>query len=1327
VEDLSNLTAGMYSVTVTDANGCTADTMFVLIDPTALSLSGSRENNLCSGDSTGSIDLGVSGGVGPYSYLWNTGSTSEDLSNLTAGMYSVTVTDANGCTADTMFVLIDPTALSLSGSLENNLCSGDSTGSIDLGVSGGVGPYSYLWNTGATSEDLSNLTAGMYSVTVTDANGCTADTMFVLTDPTALSLSGSRENNLCSGDSIGSIDLGVSGGVGPYSYLWNTGATSEDLSNLTAGMYSVTVTDANGCTADTMFVLTDPTALSLSGSRENNLCSGDSTGSIDLGVSGGVGPYSYLWNTGSTSEDLSNLTAGMYSVTVTDANGCTADTMFVLTDPTALSLSGSRENNLCSGDSTGSIDLGVSGGVGPYSYLWNTGATSENLSNLTAGMYSVTVTDANGCTADTMFVLIDPTALSLSGSRENNLCSGDSTGSIDLGVSGGVGPYSYLWNTGATVEDLSNLTAGMYSVTVTDANGCTADTMFVLIDPTALSLSGSRENNLCSGDSTGSIDLGVSGGVGPYSYLWNIGSTVEDLSNLTAGMYSVTVTDANGCTADTMFVLTDPTALSLSGSRENNLCSGDSTGSIDLGVSGGVGPYSYLWNTGATVEDLSNLTAGMYSVTVTDANGCTADTMFVLTDPTALSLSGSRENNLCSGDSTGSIDLGVSGGVGPYSYLWNTGATVEDLSNLTAGMYSVTVTDANGCTADTMFVLTDPTALSVECNVTPILCKGDSTGSISVAYSGGVMEYQIHVENEDASVLIDTTSMTAGQMMFENLPAGSYTVTITDANKCEQVCESSITEPETEVTVVAGSTDATSPGASDGSVNSIAQGGTPFVTMATQNAKVAATPVNGYLYEWTNSEGQIVGNTPDIDGLPAGVYTVMVTDSNGCTATVTTTISEPRFIPCPEVRMVANPKFKEESYRNAYDGAIDVTIEGGNAPYTYLWTGPNGFTATTEDIEGLTMGRYTLKVVDANGCEAYFTYYIRVERDDASGGSCEDVRITARVKQGGESYRGAQDGFVQVNLMGGQEPYQYEWMGANGFYSNDKDVQKLSAGQYTLRVVDRNGCSGYFTYFVRIDGEQMENTCGTASIYVNIADIRHATSEHSQDGHLYVTVQGGTAPYQYRWLGPNGFEAYNTTELEGLNPGVYELQVADRNGCITTFSYMVKNATCEYFAYAQFLVKDVSTIGASDGEIQIAGRKDLEAIQYDWTGPNGFTSSSRSLQDLEEGTYQLTILNMMGCRSIYEFQVGVEKEVTNWDDEFKVYPNPSNGDFMVEVPQRFSNAELQVYDANGRLAHTEKVNGKENRLNLTGLPSGIYVLRVLSNNGSLTVKLIIEN
>lgn len=509
----------------------------------------------CYGGSNGSLSVTAEEGTAPYSYLWSTGDTTAAVNNVSAGTYSVLVEDAKGDTVSVQTTILQPSAITLSGTTTNATCIGLATGSIDLSVTGGNGGYTFTWNTGATTEDLTNLKSGSYIVTVKDSTGCTAQKSFTISNNTTLLITATSVLPTCT-KTNGSIDITMSGGVAPYTYSWSNGSATEDLSNVGAGLYKVTVTDSQGCTAELNYNLRENNTLRISATITQTSCVDDASGAIDVTVTGGTSPYTYSWGNGTTSEDLSGLIAGLYKITVTDANGCTVSASFNVTKKT-FTAGQTLVQPTCNGSATGSITLNPAGGTEPYTYQWSNGSTSSSLTDLSAGVYNVTVTDATGCSKQFTFIISNPPVITASASISSSQCGADGSYSIDLSVSGGKAPYTYTWSNGATTEDLSGLNAGTYTVTIKDINGCTI-TKEVTITPSTSAITASAlvSSLQCGAEGSYSIDLSVSGGSAPYTYQWSNGATTEDLSDLSTGTYTVVITDATGCSITKEVVIT---------------------------------------------------------------------------------------------------------------------------------------------------------------------------------------------------------------------------------------------------------------------------------------------------------------------------------------------------------------------------------------------------------------------------------------------------------------------------------------------------------------------------------------------------------------------------------------------------------------------------------------------------------------------------------------------------------------------------------------------------------------------------------------------------
>jgi hypothetical protein len=389
----------------------------------------------------------------------------------------------------------------------------------------------------------------------------------------------------------------------------------------------------------------------------------------------------------------------------------------------------------CSGASDGQLTVDVAAGVDPVQYYWSNGATGGSLSGLAPGSYSVTVVDADGNTLTLNEVIASPGDIIIQKNAVAPTCNGSANGSIDISVTGGTSPYSYSWNNGASSEDLSGLASGLYTLTVTDANGCKKTSSTFMQNSVNILASASLTKPSNCGATDGAIDIAINGGTSPYTYSWSNGSTAQDISNLAGGAYSVTITDANGCQGFGNYQLAPTNTLKVEFIATPTACIDDSSGSIDLTVTGGTLPYTFKWSNNATTEDLINVKSGFYSVTVTDAVGCTAVLAINLPKET-LQVVDQTTTPLCFGDETGSITLTPSGGTGPYTYNWSTGDTSGSVSDLPGGTYMVTITDALGCSRTLQYTIDQPQAISEAmgaCSVSVIRLSGRVTTRLALS------------------------------------------------------------------------------------------------------------------------------------------------------------------------------------------------------------------------------------------------------------------------------------------------------------------------------------------------------------------------------------------------------------------------------------------------------------------------------------------------------------------------------------------------------------------------------------------------------------------
>jgi len=583
-------------------------------------------------------------------------------------------------------------------------CQGGTDGSATASVQGGEPPYSFAWSNGGTTATIENLPAGTYQVTVTDGNGTTQESSASISQPSAINTNLLGNPITCNGQGDGYV-LAVSfGGTGQLSYLWSNGATTSEISNLQAGTYSLTVTDANGCSLTNEYEVTEPEELSLLANGSDVLCFGGNNGAVTTSFTGGTGnTLTYLWSNGATTKNLFDVTAGEYIVTATDGNGCTATAVYEVAQPDLLEANATSTFVSCNGGADGSATASFSGGSGNVAYLWSNGETTEKIENLSTGTYSVTLTDENGCTATSSVNLTDPAMLAVDAVGTDVTCFGMGNGQAVASSSGGTGTIGYLWNTGATTASVPDLLPGEYTVTTTDENGCQASASVTIGQPDQMVLLTGNEEVSCFDGSDGFATVSVNGGVGSYTFQWSNGSSGLIATDLPAGTYFVTLTDANGCEAVDSTVVEQPDELLVQLTATPVSCFGEADGTVTSTFTGGNGMVGYLWNTTDTTNEISGLTAGEYTLAVTDQKGCTGELSVTVTQPDELQITVDQVVDALGANADGSIEISVAGGTGGFQYQWflnnDLVSEEEDPSGLVVGEYTLMLTDANGCQA----------------------------------------------------------------------------------------------------------------------------------------------------------------------------------------------------------------------------------------------------------------------------------------------------------------------------------------------------------------------------------------------------------------------------------------------------------------------------------------------------------------------------------------------------------------------------------------------------------------------------------------------------
>ncbi len=976
---ITDLCPGDYFVEVVNDGGCITTVPVTIGSPTEIFANEIITELTCSGGSDASITVSPTGGSGTgYTFSWSpippNGDGTNEALDIGPGIWDLEITDDAGCVQTFSFEILDPTPIVLVADPTNVSCNGACDGSILISASGGSGGFTYQWFMGGvilpgeTSDLLAGICPGNYNVEVTDANGCTVTLPVDVTisEPIAIIGTITSTNVTCFGFCDGTANLDVSGGSAPYIINWFDAITGLLIgmdgpmaTGLCPGSYFAEITDDNGCSITTeTIVITEPDELAFTLNTTDANCFGFCDGTAEIIVTGGTAPYTYTWLTimgdpivGGTTSSVSDLCEGDYTIEVLDANGCTIGVI-----PFAINGFPEITATLFSNDATcgvanGNATVFVSGGNPPYTYQWFDdamtlilGEVSLTLFDVFSGIYFVTVTDDNGCTQTFMVNISDTEGPDVVFDAVNDpSCFGLCDGSISITASGTDMPFTYSWNPGGIIaEDPTGLCAGDYTLEVTNDIGCTSFFDTTLVDPIEIIPTATITSTGC-GLCNGAIDLSITGGVGAVTVIWNTGATGTSITDLCSGIYEAVITDANGCSVTESFTVDNSEGVTADFAITSITCAENCDGEVVVSGVGGLAPYTYLWlHDGSTSDTQTGLCADSYFVQVTDANGCTNTLEVELLDPMPIQATATIVNPTC-GLADGSINVMTSGGILPHTYLWNTGETTPFLTGVDAGVYILTVTDANGCSLDFTYNISNISAAVIDLIATDIDCNGNCNGTIdTLSIIGGTLPFTFNWL-DDMGVPLGTTDP-----LISGLCAGDYILEVTDAAGCISFETGTVNEPEEILLNPLFSNDPSCNGICDGFIFADPIGGTlPFS------------------FAWDDPDAQTTSNATM---LCPGTYTITITDANGCSVNQMATLTEPTAI------TITIDSITDATCQNAADGEIFITVDGGNPGYTFEWTNDaTDDTLTVEDPTGLLPTTYFISVTDANGCIAIDT------------------------------------------------------------------------------------------------------------------------------------------------------------------------------------------------------------------------------------------------------------------------------------------------------------------------------------------------------------------
>ena len=1204
--------------------------------------------------------------------------------------------------------------------LENDTiaCFGDNNGAVSTQTVNGVAPFSYSWQNSMgllIANDIpnpNNLVAGVYNLTVTDFNGCEYTESFEIVQNDSISVNLTPYSTNCFESEDGYIESSVpTGGVSPYVFEWvneNNEIVSldPDPNGLNSQTYYLLLTDAEGCSFyDTVFV-DQPQEIEVAEEIVNINCFGNNTGSIEVEVSGGTAAYQYNWsNNLPDNNTVIGLFAGTYDLTVIDANDCIKEVSYEVEQEDQIIVSDTGEFISCT-EGIAKVEE-IIGGVPPYEVYWLDDPIEDNnidfLDNLTPGTYTYLVTDANNCDH------ID--SVTISGTNEINtlildsidiLCSGGNNGQIDVKIQNfDNSPYTYslndqIFDEGNVISNdqfsISNLVAGIYTIYIKDNEEC-IDTIgtVALSEPEVLNLSTSIQDVICNGESSGTLAINIEGGTPNYQVALNdinniVSNDAIDTLNLESGTYQLIAKDDNECVVFEEVIINQPELLQIntSGISDyngfNTSCHNVNDGFLTVNLSGGTGNYILNINDSSFVEVesgylLENLSAGTYSLTIEDNSGCVSSIEAVFNSPEELVYDYTSVSNYngfntsCFGQTNGFIQTVVNGGVGTYDFSSNGGLTYElsnSISNeyeyglLSEGDYVFVVKDQNNCLDSIEYTITSPGEILPYLESTVgIDCSGSNQGVAFVGVQGGVSDYIFTLEDEFGNVVINESSESL--VSFEALNSGSYFVSVEDGNGCFNSFSNSLSFELLDGQTISVDLDVSGPtcnALNDGSitVSNIEGGVAPFNTILLLN--------NFPIYETTLTEAETL-TFPDLE---SSSYTLKIFDVNGCSFESIVFVDQPNEF---DVSLASS----DISCFGLNDGTIDLTINGGTAPYTINLNGQLFNTQDAYVFDNLAVNNYELSIVDQEGCS--YNSEVLISQPDSINIMSTSVNSTCF---------GLPYGALSFNINGGVTPYQYlittsdETIIASSSISDSVfyNSSPLFADQYTISIVDENSCSD--------------------SVLVTITEPNEIVIEHvvtnescpnASDGEILTSVSNFQDSYDLFWQSDNLSGETNN----GLSAGEYVLTVVDNFNCVKVDTVVIMSA---YELEFDLNISMPSCSYINDGELEVLfdGLQDYSSVLNSINYSEQTEGSINHLYNqFGNGDYTLTIAYNSNCTFDTTFSV-----VTN--DGFDcIVPDPTfspNSDGINDgfsPVQYFDEAvELIIFNRWGEKVFQEKSN-----------------------------------
>jgi hypothetical protein len=1261
----------------------------MIVNPEPIATAQASQNVSCFGGNDGVATVSVTSGTAPFAYSWTSGATGATATGLSAGTYTVTVTDSKGCQTQTGVVITEPSQLAATTSSVDANCATSTDGTASISVSGGTAPYNYQWSNGATVAINNNVAAGTYSVTVTDANGCIINKSVTVnyTDNTApnavcknitVQLNSNGQASITAQD----IDNGSTDNCGIANIT--VSPASFDCSDLGSNTVTLRVEDVNGNVSTCSAIVTvedkiNPTITNVPSNITVTANSNDCTPSVIWTVPNADDNCSVTMTGSHNSGDDFAIGTTTVTYTAVDPSGNKATASFNVTVvSTTLTASVSQNDVSCNGLADGSATVTVAGGCLPYSYSWSNAATTTTTSGLSAGTYTVTATDANGKTVTKSVTITEPAQLVATVYGSDPTCATGTDGVAIASASGGTAPYTYSWSNSQTTATINNLSSGSYSVTVTDANGCTATGSITIARPACCNVTsagaiGNGQENCGPFDPATITSTSLpSGGLGGVEYVWmqstvNVPNTVGnpywtpvansnsptlDPGYITQTTYYIRCSRSIGCSfyagesnVIAMVVNSSPDVLI---SATDEICTGGTNGAADITVTGGEAPYSFAWtkngNAYATTEDITGLTGGTYEVTVTDANGCTTTVATTITEKNGFSITSTITDATCFDGNDGSIDISINGGT--------TTTTTANIWEETFEDNSLYATSDNGQTEWTRSVISGSGYASVTSN------NGGKVFQMSNNQSKWYSETIDISSYTDVDVSVELGSVQGNQLessgsfqdwvkvyyeldgVWKQFPTNGYhTGQLSSSNIYATLND--VNGHDLRIKVWTRTT----------SSNEYY-----FVDNVTLTATTTST--GNYNFNWSNA-----ATTEDVTNLTAGTYTVVVTDQDGCTVTETFTVNQGAAISLSaDVTGVSCQPVADCS-----NGVKSVKVK---------FTGSDGSKVIAKDKNGNKLGEYTVSYGDEFTVEGSSNLDDKIELcivDDCNEVTVEGKNKAKKCTPATEATFHC-DNSVTTTSTKDLSNVVLKFSDGSDYKFDNLNCGKSKRFSYQNKVIVgvwiKSGCNssgdgpGYGEWIANPNSGPTEvchelllncnnGIIGSSIDVYEVVEYKDGsgTSTNSNnpqpvcDGAIDLTISGGTAPYTITWV-----DGSDKEDRDELCAGDYIVNVTDANGCGQSLTVSVQQDQCCNVTSAGTIAQDQSNCGAFDpnaitstadatggaGSLEYKWMVSTTTDVYtsngsNWTEVSGATGATYDPSTISTSTYFVRLAKRTGC------------------------------------------------------------------------------------------------